>query len=98
MSGLVKLIEAFASLRVLVVGDAMLDVYLRGSSDRLCQEAPVPVVSLRERHEAPGGACNTALNAAALGARRRIELLLRAASTCIRYSWVAMCWRRRGRS
>jgi len=69
MSGLLRLVEAFSSLRVLVLGDAILDVYLRGSSDRLCQEAPVPIVSLCERHEAPGGACNTALNAAALGAR-----------------------------
>jgi D-beta-D-heptose 7-phosphate kinase/D-beta-D-heptose 1-phosphate adenosyltransferase len=68
MSGLVKLVEVFSSLRVLVLGDAMLDVYLRGTSNRLCQEAPVPIVSLSHRHEAPGGACNTALNAAALGA------------------------------
>jgi D-beta-D-heptose 7-phosphate kinase / D-beta-D-heptose 1-phosphate adenosyltransferase len=61
-------IEAFAGLRVLVIGDAMLDSYLEGTTERLCQEAPVPVVSVRERRDAPGGAANTALNVRALGA------------------------------
>jgi D-beta-D-heptose 7-phosphate kinase/D-beta-D-heptose 1-phosphate adenosyltransferase len=64
-----SLIDAFSSLRVLVVGDAMLDVYLRGQSSRLCQEAPVPIIDYEDRVEAPGGAANTALNLAALGAR-----------------------------
>ncbi|HEX2234873.1 MAG TPA: PfkB family carbohydrate kinase, partial [Actinomycetota bacterium] len=47
----------------------MLDTYLRGTSTRLCQEAPVPIVAVQERIDVPGGAANTAVNAAALGAR-----------------------------
>jgi D-beta-D-heptose 7-phosphate kinase/D-beta-D-heptose 1-phosphate adenosyltransferase len=62
-------IEAFDGLSVLVVGEAMLDCYLRGSTDRLCREAPVPIVAVDERTDVPGGAANTAVNAAALGAR-----------------------------
>jgi D-beta-D-heptose 7-phosphate kinase/D-beta-D-heptose 1-phosphate adenosyltransferase len=47
----------------------MLDAYLDGSCRRLCPEAPVPIVDLASRVEAPGGAANTAANAASLGAR-----------------------------
>ncbi|HEY8491702.1 MAG TPA: D-glycero-beta-D-manno-heptose 1-phosphate adenylyltransferase [Dehalococcoidia bacterium] len=67
-SGLSRLIEAFAGLRVLVVGEAMLDSYLHGSASHLCREAPVPVVAVSGRTDAPGGAANTAANAASLGA------------------------------
>jgi D-beta-D-heptose 7-phosphate kinase/D-beta-D-heptose 1-phosphate adenosyltransferase len=63
------LVEAFSRLAVLVVGDAMLDAYFQGTSDRLCPEAPVPVVTVASRTDAPGGAANTAVNVAALGAR-----------------------------
>ena len=52
-----------------VVGDAMLDVYLRGDVERISPEAPVPVVRVRERTHALGGAANVAHNVAALGAR-----------------------------
>ena len=55
--------------RVVVVGDIMLDRYLIGDTDRLSPEAPVPVVTVRERHSALGGAANVAANVAALGAR-----------------------------
>ncbi len=54
--------------RVAIVGDAMLDVYLRGDVERISPEAPVPVVRVRERTAALGGAANVAQNAAALGA------------------------------
>src|SRR5215212_3262258 len=64
---LVRAIDRFASKRVLVVGDAMLDSYVVGTSTRLCQEAPVPVVAVHERRDCPGGAANTAVNLAALG-------------------------------
>jgi D-beta-D-heptose 7-phosphate kinase/D-beta-D-heptose 1-phosphate adenosyltransferase len=59
--------------RVAIVGDAMLDVYLRGEVDRISPEAPVPVVRVRERKYALGGAANVAQNVAALGAR--VELV-----------------------
>src|SRR5256885_15954089 len=69
MSCTASLLDKFASLHVLVVGDAMLDVYLRGHASRLCQEAAVPVIDFDERIEAPGGAANTAVNVQALGAK-----------------------------
>ena len=60
---------SFATVEVLVIGDAMLDAYLLGSSERLCQEAPVPVVAVEERETAAGGAANVAANVTALGGR-----------------------------
>src|SRR5689334_3237200 len=54
--------------RIAVVGDAMLDVYLRGDVERISPEAPVPVVRVRERRYALGGAANVAQNVAAIGA------------------------------
>ena len=66
------LARAVGRLELLVVGDAILDVYLRGRVHRLAREAPVPVVAVAEREEAGGGAANAALNAAALGARVRL--------------------------
>ncbi|HEX9116785.1 MAG TPA: D-glycero-beta-D-manno-heptose 1-phosphate adenylyltransferase [Anaerolineae bacterium] len=66
---LLEYIQAFGNLHVLVIGDAMLDVYLEGYSDRLCREAPVPVVTITGRRLAPGGAANTAANIASLGGK-----------------------------
>lgn len=62
------LLAAAPQQRVVVVGDAMLDVYLRGDVERISPEAPVPVVRVRERRDALGGAANVAQNVAALGA------------------------------
>ncbi len=67
-SRLIDLLDAAAAQHVCVVGDAMLDVYLRGDVDRISPEAPVPVVRVRERRHALGGAANVAQNVAALGA------------------------------
>jgi rfaE bifunctional protein kinase chain/domain len=64
-----QLIQKMRSSRVAVVGDIMLDRYLIGETERLSPEAPVPVVTLRERHAALGGAANVAANVAAMGAR-----------------------------
>ncbi|HEX5535455.1 MAG TPA: PfkB family carbohydrate kinase [Actinomycetales bacterium] len=46
---------------VVVIGDLLLDVDLTGRSDRLCPDAPAPVVDLEGRRESPGGAGLTAL-------------------------------------
>ncbi|MGA0568095.1 D-glycero-beta-D-manno-heptose 1-phosphate adenylyltransferase [Rathayibacter sp. KR2-224] len=54
--------------RIAVVGDLMLDMWSYGAAGRLAREAPAPVVEVRERRQAPGGAGNTAMNLAALGA------------------------------
>lgn len=56
-------------LRIAVVGDLMLDVYLVGAVSRISPEAPVPVVHVSEERHALGGAANVAANVAALGAR-----------------------------
>jgi D-beta-D-heptose 7-phosphate kinase/D-beta-D-heptose 1-phosphate adenosyltransferase len=69
---LTRLAGRFAGLDVVVLGDAMLDRFLHGAAAKLSREAPVPVVEVDERVDAPGGAANTALNAAALGARVRL--------------------------
>src|SRR5471030_3436364 len=66
---LVSLLEAASHCRVAVVGDAMLDVYLTGDVERVSPEAPVPVVRVRDRRYALGGAANVAQNVAALGAK-----------------------------
>ena len=66
---LTTLLQGAASKRVAVVGDAMLDVYLRGDVERISPEAPVPVVRVRERRYALGGAGNVAQNVRAVGAR-----------------------------
>jgi rfaE bifunctional protein kinase chain/domain len=63
------LIHRMTSSRVVVVGDIMLDRYLIGDTERLSPEAPVPVVTVRERHAALGGAANVAANVIAIGAR-----------------------------
>ena len=62
------ILSATRAQRVAVVGDSMLDVYLRGDVDRISPEAPVPVVRVRERRYALGGAANVAQNVAAAGA------------------------------
>jgi len=72
-ASLLQVLDQFGSRRVLVLGDAMLDSYVVGTSTRLCQEAPVPVVAVRERLDCAGGAANTAVNLAALGCR--VELM-----------------------
>lgn len=59
----------FASARVVVIGDVMLDRYWHGTTARISPEAPVPVVRVEQREDRPGGAANVALNIAALGAQ-----------------------------
>jgi D-beta-D-heptose 7-phosphate kinase/D-beta-D-heptose 1-phosphate adenosyltransferase len=66
---LVALLARAPSASVTVVGDAMLDVYLRGDVDRISPEAPVPVVRVREKKLALGGAANVANNVVTIGAR-----------------------------
>ncbi len=61
--------SAFEQRRILVVGDLMLDEYLRGRVERISPEAPVPVFRLEQADFRPGGAANAARNLAALGAK-----------------------------
>src|SRR5689334_25060842 len=66
---LLSLLESASSRRIAVVGDAMLDVYLRGEVERISPEAPVPVVRVHDRRYALGGAGNVAQNVCAVGAQ-----------------------------
>ncbi len=56
-------------LKVLVVGDVMVDAYYIGDVKRVSPEAPVPVVDIRQRDRRLGGAGNVVLNLLALGAQ-----------------------------
>ena len=60
-------VEQLKGCRVLVVGDAMLDEYLRGEVVRISPEAPVPVLEVRSTDLRLGGAANAAANIGALG-------------------------------
>lgn len=63
-----KLFSAFESMRVMIVGDVMVDKYVFGTADRISPEAPVPVVDVKNADARPGGAANVAVNVKALGA------------------------------
>ncbi len=64
-----KLFQNFASMKVGVIGDVMLDTYMWGHVERISPEAPVPVVSLDKKDYRIGGAGNVALNCRSLGAQ-----------------------------
>lgn len=61
--------ESIQAVRILVVGDVMLDRYWFGEVNRISPEAPVPVVRVERCEERLGGAANVARNAVALGGR-----------------------------
>jgi D-beta-D-heptose 7-phosphate kinase/D-beta-D-heptose 1-phosphate adenosyltransferase len=58
---------AFDGLPILVVGDVMLDCYVRGAVSRVSPEAPVPVVAIEQEWSRPGGAGHVAASLAGLG-------------------------------
>ncbi|MBM4311763.1 MAG: D-glycero-beta-D-manno-heptose-7-phosphate kinase [Deltaproteobacteria bacterium] len=67
-----ELLEKFSRARIMVVGDLMLDEYVRGVVDRVSPEAPIPVVNIingAQRDVRLGGAANVFNNLIALGAR-----------------------------
>lgn len=60
-------ITRFRNVRVLIVGDIMIDHYFSGDVKRISPEAPVPVVEVKNEYETLGGAANVAANISALG-------------------------------
>ena len=60
-------LNRFRRLRILVVGDLMLDEFIYGRVSRISPEAPVPVVHVEKESAYPGGAANVARNLASLG-------------------------------
>ena len=71
-----QLLGRMAERRLVVVGDAMLDIYLQGDAERISPEAPVPVVTVHTRRYALGGAANVAANVAAIGAECRLVAVI----------------------
>lgn len=61
--------EEFSRKRILVLGDVMIDSYMRGSVTRVSPEAPVPIINLKKTEDRLGGASNVALNLLELGAK-----------------------------
>ena len=65
---IIEHIERFPSLKVLVIGDVIVDKYYKGNVDRVSPEAPVPILNVESKEERLGGAANVAINVKALGA------------------------------
>ncbi|MCS6822348.1 MAG: bifunctional ADP-heptose synthase [Microscillaceae bacterium] len=68
-SSIESIFEAFERLRVLVIGDVMIDSYIWGRVERISPEAPVPIVQVQKREKRLGGAANVATNLQSLGAK-----------------------------
>jgi D-beta-D-heptose 7-phosphate kinase/D-beta-D-heptose 1-phosphate adenosyltransferase len=62
-----RILSAFGSKKIAVVGDIMLDRYLWGTVERISPEAPVPIVKVESESIRLGGAANVADNISALG-------------------------------
>src|SRR4051812_27351844 len=73
---LLKVIERFPGRRMLIVGDFMLDHFIRGKVERISPEAPVPVVQVTGESYVPGGAGNVAANLSALSSKVAVLGLL----------------------
>ena len=65
---LADIFTTFKKLKVLVIGDVMLDAYIYGAVERISPEAPVPILNVKSRGQRLGGAANVALNIQSLGA------------------------------
>ncbi|MBS1683000.1 MAG: D-glycero-beta-D-manno-heptose-7-phosphate kinase [Bacteroidetes bacterium] len=63
-----EIFDSFTKVRVLIVGDVMLDSYIWGAVERISPEAPVPVVQVKQKDFRLGGAANVALNIKSMGA------------------------------
>lgn len=63
-----SLFDSFNGKKIMIVGDVMLDIYMKGKVERISPEAPVPIVSVTETFSRLGGAANVAQNIKALGA------------------------------
>ncbi len=64
-----QILKNFEGKSIIVVGDIMLDHFIKGSVSRISPEAPVPVVDVKKEFFVAGGAGNVAVNLAALGAK-----------------------------
>ena len=67
VTALTDALDGLPGVRVLTIGDLMLDEYVWGRVSRISPEAPVPVVEVEEHSHVPGGAANVASGIVALG-------------------------------
>jgi len=67
-----EVFEKFNQLRIAVIGDVMVDAYIRGKVIRISPEAPVPIVANSKKEDRLGGAANVALNLVALGVQTQL--------------------------
>ncbi len=66
---LIQIVDKFRDMKIAVVGDLMLDVYIWGKTSRISPEAPVPVVQVKKKSCCLGGAANVMRNVATLGGK-----------------------------
>ncbi len=69
MKNIKSIFKSFNNQSVLIIGDVMIDSYIKGKIERMSPEAPVPVVTVTSREKRLGGAANVALNIQSLGAK-----------------------------
>lgn len=62
-----SIIKKFPNIKILVIGDFMLDEYIYGTVERISPEAPVPIIEEIYKKHIPGGAGNVLCNLKALG-------------------------------
>src|SRR3989338_4720901 len=80
----IKIIDTFKHQSIAVIGDIILDEYVWGDVERICPEAPVPVVKVQKRNYVLGGAANVAHNIRTLGGQVSLLGVLGADSAGIR--------------
>lgn len=64
---LMAIVKAIKGRKILVIGDLMLDRFVRGTVDRISRESPVPILAVKQENRMLGGAGNTLANLGALG-------------------------------
>ena len=82
----------FENVKVLIVGDVMLDRYWFGSVDRISPEAPVPVLAVTNKESRAGGAANVANNIAVLGAKAQLLSVVGADETAKELEALVKCF------
>ncbi len=65
---IIEVFQSFFSMKILIIGDVMIDSYMWGKVERISPEAPIPVVAVTKKENRLGGAGNVALNVQAMGA------------------------------
>jgi rfaE bifunctional protein kinase chain/domain len=76
MTGIKEVLAQFKKKHILVIGDIMMDHYIKGTVERISPEAPVPVVNVQQFDDRLGGAGNVACNIVAYGAKASLLTII----------------------